>query len=28
VTLAMFLDAAEDGLPAGTPPALKPMRVR
>ncbi|MGD0909393.1 MAG: carboxymuconolactone decarboxylase family protein [Candidatus Acidiferrales bacterium] len=28
VTLAMFLDAAEEGLPAGTPPALKPMRVR
>lgn len=27
-TLAMFLSAAEDGLPAGTPPALKPMRVR
>jgi 4-carboxymuconolactone decarboxylase len=28
VTLAMFLDAAEDGLPAGTPQALKPLRVR
>lgn len=27
-TLAMFLDAAEEGLPPGTPPALKPMRVR
>jgi 4-carboxymuconolactone decarboxylase len=27
-TLAMFLSAAEEGLPAGTPPALKPMRVR
>jgi len=27
-TLAMFLSAAEEGLPAGTPPALKPLHMR